>query len=147
MSGHRMLLALTGVLLLLVGPLQAFVAAPESHAGLPFTQGEEAYIIHVNGIGVIYSKNDTPLINDKQALVNRGWSIVYALRWGVTPNAEAQSLFHTSAQEAGASGITLDQAMHEVVYAQTDLSDGSCPSPGGKWRCSTNNKSGIEYSG
>lgn len=134
-------------LLLVAGLLRTIIASPEAHAGPPFTQGEEAYIIHVNGVGVIYSSNDTPLVSDKQALVNQGWSIVYDLRWGMTPNAEAQNLYNKSAQGAGNHGITVTQAMDEVLYAQTDLNDGSCPSPGGKWKCSKDNRGGLEFIG
>lgn len=137
----------TLALLLSAELLRAIIVSPESHAGPPFTQGEEAYIIHVNGVGVIYSSSNTPLVSDKQALVNQGWSIVYDLRWGIAPNTEAQNLYAKSAQGAGTHGITVTQAMDEVLYAQTDLNDGSCPSPGAKWKCSRDNRGGLEYTG
>lgn len=101
----------------------------------------------MHGVGVIYSSNDTPLVSDKQALVNQGWGIVYDLRWGIAPNAEAQTLYTKSAQGAGTHGITVAQATDEVLYAQTDLNDGSCPSAGGKWKCSKDNRGGLEYIG
>lgn len=89
-----------------------------------FTAEETAFIYHVEGLGITG-------VTD-QELVDIGWSIVYNLQQGYTPDQIAANLLVASHRGQGGNGITWNQARMEVHWAIMDL-DGTSPSPGGAY--------------